>query len=513
MRHVLVWIWLVFPIPLFISCVAAPRVVSDVKASSYALVYDLASDYELKISSPDLNRKAADQRPVSPRLIFPSDNVYSDPRITSMDNLDISLHSGASFPRAGLLLHFSDDEGQLLDRAELDTRVVDETWILGLGLSTHATSAEEGVPTYALGVVSELSGLWARHEAPSRLDGRTLRVAEKTGVRGFARASGIAEDDLLTALEAEGVAVSSQSLLDAGTWQLIGQRFGLTVEPQSRYYLAFHDISAGLGEDGTRTLLVSLGGFLPEWGGEIVTTYRLLQYDEASGFATDRAGFTEQALGLTYAEQFDGWMKYFSHSLSYFDYREDDPRDDSLIEEDPALAEIPEDGEKWRNSTLFSVGSDLDSPFLGLIKGYRMDVSHETETLVLRSGGEDDRRNSLMGSHLKIKTALGTFFGRIQQSDTLRKRTIGVQKKGWANARLNLYVEEIDSLTSGFAETRVSGQLYVPMERSLFDVFTLDFWKIAEDNLFAPLRRRGYLAPSRGHHVSDLNNSSPGIAP
>jgi hypothetical protein len=142
-----------------------------------------------------------------------------------------------------------------------------------------------------------------------------------------------------------------------------------------------------------------------------------------------------------------------------------------------------------------------------------MDVSYETATTLLRSAAGVERRNSVVGTHLKIKTDLGTFFGRVQQSDAIRKLIIGVQKKGWADSQFKLYVEDITPLTSGFVETRVGGQFYMPLERSLFEVFTLDFWKIAEDNLFAPLRRRGYLTPSRGHHVPCLSNSRPGIVP
>ncbi|WP_432821507.1 hypothetical protein [Trichloromonas sp.] len=511
MRHVLAWMWLTFLTPLFASCIAAPRVASNVETSSYSLVYDLASNYELKISSPDLNRKVAAQSPGRPRLLFPSDNGLSDPSITSLENLKISLDSDAPSPQAGLLLKFSDDEGRLLDRAELDTRVVDEAWALGLGLSSRTTWGDEGVPAYALGVSSELSGLWAPSDGAVVREGHTLRIPEKTGVRSFAQASGIAEDDLLTALAEEGVSASSDSFLDAEAWQLIGQRFGLAIEPRRRHYLGFHDVAAGLGDDGTRTLLLSLGGFLPEWGGELVTTYRLLQNDEDSG--SDRAGFTEQALGLTYVEHFERWLKSFSHSLSYFDYRENDLDEATSAGAAETLAQIPEDGERWRNSTLLSAGSDLDFPFLGLIKGYRMDLSYETETIVLRSESGDARRNTVVGSHLKIKTDLGTFYGRVQQSEAVRKLMFGVQKQGWADSQFKLYVEDINPLTSGIAETRVSGQLHVPLERSLFDVFTLDVWKIAEDNLFAPLRRRGYLVPIRGRHVPDLNNSSPGGIP
>ncbi len=508
MWNMTVWIGLVVLILFLVSCGGAPKVVSDVKASSYALVYDLASDYQLNISSPDLNQKVSPLAEYSPRLLFPSDNGLSESSITSIENLKISLVNEPSSPQAGLLLHFSDDDGRFLDRAELDTRLVDETWILGLGLSNSTTWNEEGVPAYALGVSSELSGLWAPCQVPALLEGSTLRVPEKTGVRSFAQTSGIAEGELLMALADEGVVASPDSLVDVESWQLIGQRFGLEVEPRQSYYLGFHDISAGVGEDGTKALLLTLGGFLPDWGGEVVTTYRLLQSDD--GFTSDNAGFTEQAVGIAYSEEFDSWLKSFSHSLSYFDYRENVQENSGDGE---TLEELPEDGERWRNRTLFTVGSDLEAPFIGMIKGYRMDLSYETQTTLLRSQAGEACRESVMASHLKIKTDLGTFFGRVQQSEAIRRLMFGVQKKGWANSQLKFYVEDINPLTSGIVETRVSGQLYVPLERSLFDVFTLDFWKIAENNLFGPLRRRGYLSPRRGYHVPGLNSRSPGIVP
>ena len=228
--------------------------------------------------------------------------------------------------------------------------------------------------------------------------------------------------------------------------------------------------------------LLSTGGFVPDIGGEIITTYRLLLNNESD------AEFTEQALGFTYNRQFDGWLRDISHTLSYFKYQEQ------------ASAEALKNGNKWHNNILLSTGNDLDMPFLGLIKGYRVDFSYKLENTLLRSTAKETRRNSAVGTHLKIKTDLGTFFGKMQQSDITRKLTFGLQKKGWADAQFKLYVEELTPLTSGYVETRVGGQLHMPIEGALLDVFNFDFWKVAEGNLFAPIRRWGYLTPNRSYN-------------
>lgn len=485
MRQGLVWIGVVFLALHCVSCVAAPQVVSDVTTSNYALAYDLAADYQLQFSSPDLNRTLSQRRPHNPRLVFPSDEATFGDQVDSVENLKISLNHADLVPKAGLLLQFADDKGRFLDRAELDTRMVDETWALGLGLSSRTLTSDDGVGSYALGVSSELSGLWGTQDLPSVPNA----VSPGEPPRGADDASAPAGNGA------------------------VEQHFGRTAELSNRAYLGFHDLSIGLGDEGTRTLLLSLGGFVPAWGGEIIATYRLLQNDADQATAADQAGFKEQAVGMIYREDFPGWIKGFSLSLSYFDYQVEDSDNLSVAEAEEVLPLEPGDAEKWRNSTRLSLGDDLDLPFWGVLRGYRVDLSYETEAILSREEIGLARREQVLGSQLKLKTDLGTFYGRVQQSGALRKLVFGMQKKGWAGSQFKFYVEDIIPLTDGLAETRVSGQLQVPLERSLFDLFTLDFWAVAEDNVFAPLRRRGYLVPQRGYHVPDLNGSRPGFIP
>lgn len=448
--------------------------------SSYQLKYGLGSDALLQVNSPDLDRRLAQHSRQPLRLDFSTAHARSLETSTIPGDLNIEWFTPEQDKKSRLLFHFA-EEGRLLDRASLDTKIRAHTWLLGFNANMTPNPQETTGPAFHL--QSEFSGLLGKRQPqqPQAEDGSKPPA---------------------TPGDASKPATSTTLTQGART------------SAPRPYYLAFHDASLGTDSDGSVNFLFSVGGYPGQDFGEVVTSYRLLSWSQAPEGMNEKQESFEQAVAIGYRGNFSSWIKSFGHTLTYFDYRGGDP--EQAEAETPGEAVLAKQGDyqQWQSRVELSCGDDLLRWSQGLLHGYRLDLHLETQTALQRSGllpGGSRSAGAAWGSQLRLNTVFGTLSGKLSRSAHQHRLALGLQKSGLAGARVKLYYEDIDYRSLGELETRIGGQLNLPLDESLLKILTPGYWRNPETKLFAAQPTKGYTAPRRGQHVPSLNNTTPGI--
>lgn len=448
--------------------------------------YSLGGRSGLLVSSPDLNRRWAAQHPSL--LDFTSSRDRAGSTTELPDILKIELSTPEQKQRSKLLLHFA-EEGGLLDRASLYSNLRLKTWLLAFKANLSPSPGDTVGPSFHL--QSEFSGLFGeRHSYPPHRS--TAPLPNTSGIRN--------------------TAASVQDPQRPGRNNPISKlALGPNTPASKRYYLAFHDASLATDENGKLNFLFSIGGYPGGNYGEVVTTYRLLSMDQEGGDRREERGSLEQAVAIGYTGHFSSWFKSFGHTLTYFNYRS--TGGETLEQLDLSTAGSDTDYRKWQSRVELSGGEELRGPGQGILKGYRFDAHLETQAALERSGLLPAARKSAAtwGSQLRLKTDFGTFSGKLSRSPSQHRLGFALQKTGLTGARLRLYYEDIDHRSLGALETRVGGQVKLPLDETLLRVLTPAYWKASEAELFAARPPQGYTAPRQGRHVPTLNNDTPGM--
>lgn len=469
---------------LFSACSPTLAPTAPSSRSGYQLKYGLGSDALLQVNSPDLDRRLAQHSRQPLRLDFSTAHVRSLETSAMPGDLNIELFTPEQDKKSRLLFHFA-DEGRLLDRASLDTKIRAHTWLLGFNANMTPNPEETTGPAFHL--QSEFSGLLGKRQPQ--------QPPANQGDRGSQRPSVTADTG--------GPTTTSTTLAQ-----------GATTSTPRPYYLAFHDTSLGTASDGSVNFLFSVGGYPAQDFGEVVTTYRLLSWSQApEGMNAEQESF-EQAVAIGYRGNFSSWVKSFGHTLTYFDYRGGDPEQTEADTPGEEVLAKEGDYQQWQSRVELSCGDDLPGWSQGLLHGYRLDLHLETQTALQRSGllpGGSHPAGAAWGSLLRLNTAFGTLSGKLSRSANQHRLALGLQKSGLAGARVKLYYEDIDYRSLGELETRIGGQLNLPLDETLLKILTPGYWRPPETRLFAAQPTRGYTAPRRGQHVPSLNNTTPGI--
>ncbi len=484
---------------------------------SYRLVYGLAADSLLTLSSPDLNLqinqlRSADEEPDSTEAGQEPPQPLEMPR-----DLRIEYTHPARGDASRLTLQFA-EQGNFLDRALLETGILARTWSLEINAELARSSRRGRSEEFDLGFASDLTGLWwldeGRPERESAEPGKiTLRIPEKLSVQNFSQASGVDADDLVVALAQEGIRASGQTRIDARTWQSVGEFFGITVEPRQQHYRAFRDIRLGYGLNRVTNLNLSLGGLLPALGGELVGTYRLLQRSGEETYPVDE-GFYENALALQYSGHYEGFVKSFGNTLTWYSFARISDDSDSMGGEAEYLSGKIRDYDKWKDSFALSLGEDAGEPLLSFIDGYRFDFSLSAERVVFDPGSTLESNDlGILGWEglLKLKTPLGTFLGGYDQASYWKKMAFSLAKKGRHNSKMQLYYENIEYSGRSASETRFGGRLEVVLDGRWPEWLSLAYWRLPESGLFSHAPLRGYTSPRQGRPVVTLGNDRPGV--
>jgi hypothetical protein len=463
---------------LLAACSGPPPPLPASGRAPYQLRYGLGTDSTLLISSPDLNRRLAEHRSQPALQAFATRSQAAEDAGRPGD-LHIELSTPERDRQSRLKLQFA-EEGRLLDRASLDTRILAQTWLLGF--NAQLTPPPEETADHSFRLESEFSGLLGRRRAPAAAAPPEHRPAQAS----------VGEERPPLALERS----ANRPAPAAGAAQ--------------PYYLAFHDASLGVDGEGTAHFLFSLGGYPAQEHGELVATFRLLSSsDQAPVWGRSGAG-SEQALALGYTGHFSGWLKSLGHSLTYANFQGPAADQPEWLDAGLEGAQAETSVRSWQSRLELSCGADLPSPPPGLLRGIRLDAHLETQAALERTGLLPAANPpAAWGSQLRLNTAIGTLSAKLSRSASQHRLGFALQKSGLAGARARLYYEDIDHRGFGELETRIGGQLNLPLDESLLQVLTLGYWRRAEADLFAARPAGGYTAPRRGRHVSTLNNTTP----
>jgi|GEM_PF-7099449 len=458
------------------GCSGASISVPASSRTDYQLKYGLGGNSTLLVSSPDLNQRRAEHRRQHSLLDPTSNRTWAETTTDLPDNLKIELSTPEQTRKSKLMLHFA-EQSRFLDRASLDSNIRLNNWLLAFNANLMPNHEDAADRSFHL--QSEISGLFGERLTPA---------PDSSGA--------------VAGQKHQTLKIDSNRPVDQ--W----------ASAPKRYYLAFHDASIGADENGTLNVLFSFGGYPAENFGEVVTTYRLLSMNETSENPQVEGGGIEQALAVGYSGRFSGWIKSFGHTLTYFNYR--GPELETPESTAVALSAVDQGThyQQWQSRVELSCGEDLRWPLQGILKGYRLDAHLETQAALERSGllpAASHPGSASWGSQLRLKTEFGTLSSKVSRSANQHRLALSLQKTGLAGGHLKLYYEDIDYRSLGELETRIGGQVKLPLDESLLKILTLAYWKRSEADLFAAQPTKGYTAPRQGRHVPTLNNATPGM--
>lgn len=479
------------------ACSGTSTLVPASSPTGYQLRYGLGGNASLLVSSPDLNRRLAEQQQPS-LLDLSTTRSRAEAAADLPDDLKIEYSTPEQDQKSKLMLHFA-DEDRFLERASFDSNILVQNWLLRFNANMAPTP--EDVASRSFHLESEVSGLFGMRQASPQPQSNG-----QTASRG--------EDPVGPNSSIPPVAGSQ----DPPTLRLTNPARDLSpgrfAPAPKHYYLAFHDASFGTEENGTLKFLFSLGGYPAEDYGEVVTTYRLLSMNEPSASTGGQRDSAEQAVAIGYNGHFSSWIKSFGHTLTYFNYHGPGVEKAELLDAGQDLTEQETNYKKWQSRVQLSCGEDLRWPAQGILQGYRIDLQLETQAALQRTGllpTTSHPATPAWGSQLRLKTDFGTLSGKLSRSASQHRLGFSLQKTALTGARVRLYYEDIDHRSLGELETRVGGQLNLPFDDTLLKVLTLGYWRNTEADLFAAQPTKGYTAPRRGQHVPTLNNATPGI--
>lgn len=480
------------------ACSGTSTLVPASSPTGYQLRYGLGGSASLLVSSPDLNRRLAEQQRQPSLLDLSTTRSRAAAAADLPDDLKIEYSTPEQDQKSKLMFHFA-EEGRFLERASFDSNILVQNWLLGFNANMAPTP--ENAASRSFHLESEVSGLFGMRQASPQ-------------PQSIGQMAGRDEDPLGPNSSIPAVAGRQ----DPATLRLANPARDLSpgrfVPAPKHYYLAFHDASFGAEESGTVKFLFSLGGYPAEDFGELVTTYRLLSMNEPSESTGGQRDSVEQAVAIGYNGHFSSWIKSFGHTLTYFTYHGPGIEEAEQRAAGQDLTEQATSYKKWQSRVQLSCGEDLRWPAQGILQGYRIDLQLETQAALQRTGllpTTSHPAPPAWGSQLRLKTDFGTLSGKVSRSASQHRLGFSLQKTALTGARVRLYYEDIDYRSLGELETRVGGQLNLPFDDTLLKVLTLGYWRNTEVDLFAAQSTKGYTAPRRGQHVPTLNNATPGI--
>ncbi|BCR04208.1 hypothetical protein DESUT3_12770 [Desulfuromonas versatilis] len=497
------------------ACQSGKYLVADANNSSCYLAYDLAADSRLKISSPELNRQFVlhKQLAADPTLKLaqnPETEPFSAPR---------DLKFTYANPRRGdnteFKLHF-DEESWQLDRALLDSEFLARTWLLETDLRMER-SLEEQSP-FTLAVNAELTTLlWPAAESLLLLGDKdrppTLQTPPRFSARQLSRATGSPAGEIVAVLENVGIPAGADEVLDRQLWLQAGVRLGLRMLPAKPRYHGFQKLTLGRTGDEIQRMNYSLGTFLPARLGELTATYRLLHRPAQQPGEWEpevRPGFYEQALALAYTGHFEGLLRTLGNTLTAYKYT-------GLDAQPQHAGDGGEFYEKVENRLRLSFGGDPGELLqkLSLVREYRLDLDLVGQRMLAYSEGFTPGADDLAPaweSQLRLKTDLGTWFGRYRQGGAAKRAAFGLEKRGQGASLFKLYCKDIADSAEGINETIVGGGIDVPLDEDFLGFLSLAYWKVSEKDLFSFAPLLAFTSPRQGSHAPTLRTSSPGIS-
>ncbi len=494
-------------VALFCGCQSGKYLVADAKNSACYLSYDLASESRLRISSPELNRQLHQNRQVEGDPFLHLSQEAEAETLPVPRDLKFAYSNPARGDKSELKLYF-DEESWQLDRALFDIDVQARTWLLEFDAKLEREPAEDG--GFGLDLETELTTLlWSVEDRLilRQEQGRppTLLAPPQFSARQLARATGARTGDILETLAQAGIPASPDGAVDRELWQQVGGSLGIRVTPQDNLHQGFQKLTLGRSSDELQRMNYSLGTFLPARLGELVATYRLLhRAGEQSSFWSWDGGeeFYEHALALAYTGHFEGPVRIISNTLSAYRYNGMEAGDGE------------EFYGKVENRLQFSWGSEPPWGLKSLVSEYRFDLGLITQNLFAFSDAYAPAGDELepgWESQLRLKTEIGTLYGRYRFADFSRRTSFGLEKRGQGNSLFKLYCKDVNHLREGAGETIIGGGIDLPLHDDFWGFLALQHWKFPEKNLFPRTPLLAFTSPRQGRHVSTLDGSAPGV--